>query len=335
MVNALRGDTMITLLHPWLLLLLPLPFLVYFALPEFKQKALAYRIPFFELAAKASEAHVASGSQVHAKPKVDLVFATLIWFCCVIAIAHPIKLGAVKHQDVITRDIMLAIDLSGSMAEQDFESSNGDIINRLDAVSNVVSEFINARENDRIGLIVFGTRAYLQVPFTQDLKMAERVLRDASVAMAGPHTAIGDAIGLALKLFEESQVTEKTLILLTDGADTGSRMSPLNAAHIAKSDGLKIFTIGIGNENGEGQYKVDFDTLAEIANITDGEFYRATNQDTLQNVYQEIDKIAAVKSKQPQARKQTSIVHIPLAIALLVYLIALLKSVITIRKAHV
>jgi len=335
LVNALRGDTVITLLHPWLLLLLPLPLLVYFALPEFKQKALAYRIPFFELAAKASEAPVASGSQVHAKPKVDLVFATLIWFCCVIAIAHPIKLGAVKNQDVITRDIMLAIDLSGSMAEQDFESSNGDIINRLDAVSNVVSEFINARENDRIGLIVFGTRAYLQVPFTQDLKMAERVLRDASVAMAGPHTAIGDAIGLALKLFEESQVTEKTLILLTDGADTGSRMSPLNAAHIAKSDGLKIFTIGIGNENGEGQYKVDFDTLAEIANITDGEFYRATNQDTLQNVYQEIDKIAAVKSKQPQARKQTSIVHIPLAIALLVYLIALLKSVITIRKAHV
>lgn len=326
---------MITLLHPWLLLLLPLPLLVYFALPEFKQKALAYRIPFFELAAKASEATVANGSQVHAKPKVDLVFATLIWFCCVIAIAHPIKLGAVKHQDVITRDIMLAIDLSGSMAEQDFESSNGDIINRLDAVTNVVSEFINARENDRIGLIVFGTRAYLQVPFTQDLKMAERVLRDASVAMAGPHTAIGDAIGLALKLFEESQVTEKTLILLTDGADTGSRMSPLNAAHIAKSDGLKIFTIGIGNENGEGQYKVDFNTLAEIAKITDGEFYRATNQDTLQNVYQEIDKVAAVKSKQPQARKQTSIVHIPLAIALLVYLIALLKSVITIRKAHV
>lgn len=326
---------MITLLHPWLLLLLALPLLVYFALPEFKQKALAYRIPFFELAAKASEAHVASGSQVHAKPKIDLVFATVIWLCCVVAIAHPIKLGAVKHQDVITRDIMLAIDLSGSMAEQDFENGNGVIINRLDAVTNVVSEFINARENDRIGLIVFGTRAYLQVPFTQDLKMAERVLRDASVAMAGPHTAIGDAIGLALKLFEESQVSEKTLILLTDGADTGSRMSPLNAAHIAKNDGLKIFTIGIGNESGEGQYKVDFDTLAEIAKITDGEFYRATNQDTLQNVYQEIDKIAAVKSKQPQARKQTSIVHIPLAIALLVYLIALLKSVITIRKAHV
>lgn len=323
---------MIDLTYPWLLILLPLPYLCYQLLPEYRQKAPAYRIPFFKLAAHAAKAHISSGSQIHSKAKLDILFASIIWLCCVIAATKPVLLEAEVNKRIMSRDIMLAIDLSGSMDEQDFNNNTQTPIRRLDAVKNVVSDFINTRNNDRIGLIVFGTRAYLQVPFTEDLAIAEKILADSSVAMAGPHTAIGDAIGLALKSFEESKVTDKALILLTDGADTGSRMSPINAAHIAKTEQLKIFTIGIGDEHGEGQYKVDFDTLSKIADITGGQFYRAINQAELQRIYSEIDKITLSESDSPQPQKRTSLVHLPLLFALLIYLIALSLHAGNLRK---
>ncbi|MEH6395895.1 VWA domain-containing protein [Pseudoalteromonas sp.] len=230
--------------------------------------------------------------------------------------------------ETTSRDIMLAIDLSGSMDEQDFPTANGEKIQRLQAVKNVVSQYIEDRKHDRIGLIVFGTQAYLQVPFTQDLQSAEQLLDNTQVAMAGPHTAIGDAIGLALKTFESSKVDNKVLILLTDGADTGSRMSPLNAAQIAKQSQLKIFTIGIGDEHADGQYRVDFATLKKIASTADGQFYSAQDSQSLEKIYQQIDEIAAVVTPVITTRKETSLVRIPLYFALLVFVIALLGQVI-------
>ncbi|WP_339617485.1 VWA domain-containing protein [uncultured Gilvimarinus sp.] len=316
---------MIVFKHLWLLCLLPLPLLLYFLLPAFRQKTLAVRIPFFSLAAEASGAKVAAGSQVYRKGVLDVLLAALVWGALVAALAKPVALGEPVTEQIITRDIMLAIDLSGSMEERDFPDQSGELIGRLDAVKGVVSQYIAERQNDRIGLIVFGSRAYLQAPFTRDLASAEQLLNDTSVSMAGPHTAIGDAIGLAIKHFESSQVTDKILILLTDGADTGSRMSPSNAAHVASQEGLKVFTIGIGDENGEGQYRVDFDTLRKIAATTGGAFYSAEDSDALTNVYQEIDKVAAVESDLPVTRQETSLVHWPLALALLVLLVAMLR----------
>ena len=335
MVNGIQGGLMMTLTYPWLLLLLPVPVIIYKLLPSYRQKALAYRIPFFKLAAEASGARVQSGSQLKQKPKTDLFIASLFWLMIVIALSNPVKLGDTTTENIISRDIMLAIDLSGSMDEQDFDNGNGQVLQRLAAVKNVVSDFISNRETDRIGLIVFGTRAYLQVPFTTDLSMAKSILDDATVSMAGPHTAIGDAIGLSLKTFTESQVEDKALILLTDGADTGSRMSPVNAAHIAQSDDLKIFTIGIGQEDGEGQYKVDFDTLKEISNISGGKFYRANNSEELGAIYQEIDKIAVTNSEKQVPREKTSLTHLPLGGALFIYLFGLVLTCIKVRKQHV
>lgn len=316
---------MIVFKHLWLLCLLPLPLLLYFLLPAFRQKTLAVRIPFFSLAAEASGAKVAAGSQVYRKGVLDILLAALVWGALVAALAKPVALGEPVTEQIITRDIMLAIDLSGSMEERDFPDQSGELIGRLDAVKGVVSQYIAERQSDRIGLIVFGSRAYLQAPFTRDLASAEQLLNDTSVSMAGPHTAIGDAIGLAIKHFESSQVTDKILILLTDGADTGSRMSPSNAAHVASQEGLKVFTIGIGDENGEGQYRVDFDTLRKIAATTGGAFYSAEDSDALTNVYQEIDKVAAVESDLPVTRQETSLVHWPLALALLMLLVAMLR----------
>ena len=322
---------MIVFKHLWLFCLLPLPLLVYLVLPAFRQKALAVRIPFFALAARASGAKVAAGSQVYRKAPLDVLLAALVWCALVVAVAKPVALGEPVTERIVTRDIMLAIDLSGSMEERDFPGSTGELIGRLDAVKTVVSQYIAARQDDRVGLIVFGTRAYLQVPFTQDLASAEQILDDSTVSMAGPHTAIGDAIGLAIKHFESSDVKDRMLILLTDGADTGSRMSPTNAAHIAEQEGLKIFTIGIGDENGEGQYRVDFDTLRKISEITDGMFYSAQDTEALQNVYREIDKASAVVSEKPITRQESSLVHWPLLAALLLVFLGLLKQLLRAR----
>ena len=309
----------------WLLALLPLPLIIYFVLPALRKKTLAIRIPFFALAAKASGAKVGSGSQRYHKHVFDILLGVLIWIALVLAVCQPVKLGAPIQESIISRDIMLAIDLSGSMEERDFPDSSGQNIQRLDAVKQVVSQYIQDRQDDRVGLIVFGTRAYLQVPFTQDLDSALEILNATEVSMAGPHTAIGDAIGLAIKHFESSKVKDRLLILLTDGSDTGSRMSPLNAAHIAKDEGLQVFTIGIGDEHGEGTYRVDFDTLRKIADISDAKFYSAQDSEALQNVYREIDKLAATRSEKPIQRAEHSLVHIPLLAAIVLMLLGMAK----------
>ncbi|WP_020207726.1 VWA domain-containing protein [Gilvimarinus chinensis] len=329
---------MIVFKHLWLLALLPIPLLAYFLLPALRQRALAIRIPFFNLAAEVSGARVGAGSQVFTKPLWDLIAGLLMWVLLVLALAEPVKLGEPIQEKVISRDIMLAIDLSGSMGEKDFPDTNGETIQRLQAVKNVVSQYISDRSEDRIGLIVFGTRAYIQVPFTQDLASAEEILRESSVSIAGPHTAIGDAIGLAIKHFESSKVKDRVLILLTDGADTGSRMSPLNAAHIAAEDGVKIFTIGIGDEHGEGQYRVDFDTLRKIAEITGAAFYSAQDSNALSQVYTEIDKIAATTSEKPIQRSEQALLVYPLVAALGLLILSFIISVIRVllmERRHV
>jgi Ca-activated chloride channel family protein len=323
---------MIVFKMPWLLTLLILPALLYWVLPSFKQKALAIRIPFFDLVAKASGVSVERGVRVYKKPTFDIVLSLLIWLCLVTALAQPIQLAESKTSTIISRDIMLAIDLSGSMEESDFPSPETNKIARLDAVKQVVGEFIDNRQNDRVGLIVFGTKAYLQVPFTQDLASTKQILFDSSAAMAGPHTAIGDAIGLAIKTFENSNIEEKVLILLTDGADTGSRMSPLNAAYIAKEEGLTVYTIGIGDEQGDGQYRVDFKTLREIARITDGRFYAATDSEKLTDIYTQIDQVAQARVEAQQSQAQTPLLHIPLIIAACLLLLGLLTQLLRTHK---
>lgn len=319
---------MIIFKHLWIFSLLLVPILLVWLLPAFRQKTLAIRIPFFSLAQQASGAATSKGEHSNKKYAYVWLSAALIWLSLVVALAEPTQLGAPVKSETTSRDIMLAIDLSGSMDEQDFPTGNGERIQRLQAVKNVVSQYIEDRKHDRIGLIVFGTQAYLQVPFTQDLQSAEQLLNNTQVAMAGPHTAIGDAIGLALKTFESSKVDNKVLILLTDGADTGSRMSPLNAAQIAKQSQLKIFTIGIGDEHADGQYRVDFETLRKIASTADGQFYTAQDSQSLENIYQQIDEIAAAVTPVITTRKETSLVHLPLYCALLIFVLALFAQVI-------
>ncbi|MDH3644943.1 MAG: VWA domain-containing protein, partial [Gammaproteobacteria bacterium] len=218
--------------------------------------------------------------------------------------------------------VMLAIDLSGSMDYVDLPDQDGFTARRLDVVQRVVDRFVSERTDDRIGLIVFGSRAYLQLPFTRDVDTARALVGLMEVAMAGPKTALGDAVGLAIRSFESSEVDERLLILLTDGNDTASKMTPINAAEIAKLKGVEIHTIGVGDPAARGEDRVDFDTLKAVATRTGGQFFNAQDESTLADVYRRIDAMSPGDVKTETWRPRESLVHWPVGAAVLLGLIA-------------
>ena len=195
----------------------------------------------------------------------------------------------------------------------------------------VVDRFVAARESDRIGLIVFGNRAYLQLPFTRDLATARELVALMDVGMAGPRTAIGDAIGLSIRSFETSTVDRRLMILLTDGNDTASKMTPINAAGIAALNGVEVYTIGVGDPEATGEDRVDFAALEAIAERTGGRFYDAADEASLDAVYRRIDELAAADVRTTTWRPRQSMVHWPAGAALIV---ALLTNVLLLSSAR-
>jgi Ca-activated chloride channel family protein len=283
---------MIALAQPAALLLLPLPFLFWWIVPARKERVSALRFPFFRQIVTATNATPGSGAVVLRRTRVQMVTASLIWLLLVVAIARPERLGAPIEVIKSARDIVLAIDLSGSMDTVDFENPDGTRVQRLAAVKDVVQRFVAERDGDRIALIVFGNRAFLQAPLTEDLTTIVELLGQTEVGMAGPNTAIGDVIGLSIRTFEASEVEQRLLILLSDGADTGSRMTPLNAAEIARARGVEIHTIAVGDPNAGGESRVDIRALEDIARRTGGSAFFASDVAALQNVYDRIDELA-------------------------------------------
>jgi Ca-activated chloride channel family protein len=195
------------------------------------------------------------------------------------------------------------------------------MLQRLAGVKRVIGDFIARRRGDRVGLILFGTKAYVQVPFTQDLATTRVLLDQTQVAMAGQQTAIGDAIGLAIKTFEASKAEQKVLILLTDGNDTASRVPPAHAADIARQHGLVIHTIGVGDPHASGENRVDLATLREVAGTTGGRFFRAEDGSELEAIYGEIDLLAPVKFQTQSWRPKLPLFHWPLGVAVLLTLL--------------
>jgi len=310
---------MLELAYPWALLCLPLPLLVLRLLPPKRNRVAALRIPFFEQVVAAAGATAGEGSVILRRSHWQLALAAVTWCLLVLALAKPEQIGEPITRTEAARDIMLAIDLSGSMDYRDFPAADG-TVSRFEAVQRVVAEFIAARENDRIGLIVFGDRAYSQLPFTRDLATAGALVQLMEVAMAGPQTALGDAIGLAIHAFESSDVDHRLLILLTDGNDTVSRMTPVNAAGIAASRGITIYTIGIGDTDATGEDRVDFAVLKELAERTGGQFFNAEDETALSAVYARIDALAAADVRSESWRPRTSVVHWPAGLSLLLLL---------------
>jgi len=323
------------LAYPWALLAVPLPLIAWWLLPPHRERVSALRVPFFADITAAAGASASEGAVVLRRRWLQIVTAVLVWLLLVAALAKPQRVGEPIVRTEAARDIMLAIDLSGSMAYRDFPGEGGGKLSRLEAVQRVVADFVTARESDRIGLIVFGDKAYLQLPFTRDLETAERLVELMDVAMAGPQTALGDSIGLAIHAFEESTVDERILILLTDGNDTASNMTPINAAEIARLNDVEIFTIGIGNTEASGEDRVDFDLLAEVARRTGGRFYNAEDQAALADVYRRIDDASVADVRTESWRPRTSLVHWPAGAALVLVLAGYVLLLLTARRRSV
>src|SRR6516162_4716133 len=238
---------------PWMFALLPLPFLVWWLLPPYRARQASVQVPFFDRLAAATGQTPQQGAVVRRRRAAQMIVAILVWILMVVALAWPQWVGDPLTREVSARDLILAIDISGSMDQRDFRAADGQMLTRLDGVKRVIKDFISRRHGDRIALILFGTNAYVQVPFTQDLQTAQQLLEQTQVGMAGQQTAIGDTIGLAIKTLEKSTAKQKLLILLTDGNDTASRVPPEHAADIAHQNGVVIYTIGVGDPAASGE----------------------------------------------------------------------------------
>ena len=321
---------MIEFAWPWAFLALPLPLLAWWLLPPFREQRASVQIPFFAKVAEATGQTPQKGAVVVRRLALQMIVAIIMWVLIIVALAQPQRVGEPIRHDISARDMMLAIDISGSMDQVDFETADQKRIKRLAGVKQVVDAFIARRKGDRIGLILFGTKAYIQCPFTQDLSTIQALLNQTEVGMAGPQTAIGDAIGLSIKAFEASKAQQKMLILLTDGNDTASRVPPAHAADIAREHGLVIYTIGVGDPNATGENRVDFDTLRTVASTTGGEFFKAANGAELERIYADIDRLAPVKLETQTWRPKLPLYQWPLGAAALLgiaaWLVLLLSS---------
>jgi Ca-activated chloride channel family protein len=309
---------------PWLLLALPLPWLLRWWLPPatVAQQA-ALRVPFLEDFAVAGS----GATGMRAPRRWPLWLALLAWCLLVLAAMRPQWLGDYVHIPVSGRDLMLAVDLSGSMQEKDFVL-RGEHVDRLTAIKHVAGNFIDRRVGDRIGLILFGDQAYLQAPLTFDRKTVKALLDESAIGLAGRSTAIGDAIGLAVKRLRQRSEKDRVLILLTDGANTSGVVDPIQAAQLAAHEGLKIYTIGVGADQMMvqdmlgGLMKInpstdlDEKTLKAIAKLTGGEYFRARDTRALEKIYGELDKLEPVKSDARQFRPRTALYYWPLGASL-------------------
>jgi Ca-activated chloride channel family protein len=337
-----------SLAWPWALIALPLPWLMYRLLPEALGLSEAgLRVPnlsSFETLRDRSDAEQLLNWRV--------LVAVLAWCLLVLAAARPERIGDELDVPVAGRNLMLAVDLSGSMDQKDFELA-GRRVDRLTATKAVASDFIARREGDRIGLILFGERAYLQVPLTLDRDTVKILLLEAEIGLAGEKTAIGDAITLAVRRVHEQKkdVGEQVLVLLTDGANTAGEVQPLKAAELAQQVGLRIYTIGIGAESMDVSSLVggrrainpsaDLDeaTLTQIAQLTGGRYFRATDTASLQDIYALVDDLEPVEEPESGFRPVKSYYFWPLGAALglvgLLCLAALLQRALLRRKAEV
>lgn len=334
MFNQMGGTTiMINMLYPWIFILLPFPWLIRRFWPQAKQlDQAALKVPFYQQMQQAMRS--VEHSSISSRSMLCSVIFYSIWCLLLVAGSGLQWLGQPVQLPRSGRDIMLAIDLSGSMQTQDMKI-NGQYLSRIAVVKQVAKQFISHRQGDRIGLILFGTHAYLQTPLTFDRQTVQHMLNDATVGIAGTQTAIGDGIGLAIKRLMRYPKQSRAMVLMTDGGNNAGVVTPLAAAKKAAEEGIKIYTIGLGANRMMvntlfGQREInpssdlDIDTLKRIAKMTGGKFYRANSGDVLQTIYNTIDQLEPVQADKVTLRPATALYPYPLAIAILIFGLCLL-----------
>ena len=314
---------------PWLLSAIPLPWLVHALLPPRASQVPALRVPWGERLRK-----VASAGLLQATSRGFPWLAMLAWILLCVAAARPQELGPPIAPPQVGRDMMLAVDLSASMGEEDMELG-GRLVDRLTAAKAVLADFLDRRAGDRIGLVVFGDRAYALTPLTLDRDSVRQQLDTSVVGLAGPATALGDAIALSTKRLQQQKTEQRVLILLTDGVNTAGVLEPAKAAQIARDAGVRIHAIAFGGEGGgalsvfgfslpTGGDEVDEAGLQKIAQLTGGRFFRARDTEALSGIYAEIDALEPVKRQGQAVRPKIERYPWPLGAALTIGLLALL-----------
>ena len=324
---------------PWAFVLLPAPLLIWWLLPPYREQVEAVRIPFFEQMASALGETPRRGGALLRTNWLQKLIAPLVWVLLVVGLARPQFVEPPIEKIESARDLMLAVDLSGSMDTRDMFDLDGNRITRLDAVKLVLDDFIARREADRIGVIVFGNQAFVQAPFTQDHTLVRTMLDQTEPRMAGPMTMLGDAIGLTIKTFEQSTARDRVLILLTDGNDTGSKVPPHKAAEIAAQNDLTIYPVAVGDPSSVGEGEMDLETLGDMARATGGRLFNAGNREELESVYREIDALTPEEIETTSYRPTRPLFFWPLGAAVVlvfVYhtLMALRMSLFAVKERH-
>jgi Ca-activated chloride channel family protein len=314
----------------WIFLLAPLPWILRQWLPAADSGEAALNVSFLPeleaLIGRRARANLSAWQQ-------QLPFA-LIWLLLLLACARPEWVGEPLPLAASGRDLMVAVDVSGSMEQRDMQWQ-GQEVNRLTLVKQLFSDFIEQRRGDRVGLILFGSQAYLQAPLTFDRHTVRTWLDEAVIGIAGKNTAIGDAIGLAVKRLRQRPANSRVLILITDGANTAGAIEPLTAARLAAEQGVKIYTIGIGADPDAGVMSMfglnpgsdlDEPTLKAIATQTGGQYFRARDADELEVIKASLDQLEPVAQQATQARPALALYCWPLSGALLLSLLLVARE---------
>jgi len=313
---------MISFAWPLLLLLLPLPLIIYF-LPKKEQNRASAALLVPNLLSSST-----TGVQNKDNKKSPLIILLLCWLLTVLALSQPQWLGDAVDIPTEGREMMIAVDLSGSMQIEDM-SLHGSTVNRLDMLKVVLGNFIERRVGDRLGLILFADDAYMQTPMTFDRKTVKQMLDESVLGLVGRKTAIGDAIALAVKRFDAKQKSNKVLLLLTDGQNTAGKISPEQALELAVAKDITIYSIGIGadvmlqqslfgSRRINPSSELDEQTLTKLAEQTGGKYFRAKDSQGMEKIYQLLDQLEPVEQDQQQMRPLTALFHWPLALALLI-----------------
>lgn len=324
---------------PWMIVLLALPFLVHFLGPDAKKgkasTAPEVSFPYIDRL-KASFPAQRQGKK---NGRAYTVVLSLVWLCLTFALMGPQLVDQFIPLQNTGYDLMLAVDLSGSMSALDY-AKGGAQVSRLDVVKSVVSDFIQQRQGDRVGLILFGSMAYLHVPLTLDTASVGKMLDNTMVGEAGDTTAIGDAIALAVQNMRDRPEKSRVVILLTDGGDNASVIPPLAAAKLAQQYGIRIYTIGVGSQGLvpiPGQYgqivlqefDLDEGLLQKIASTTGGSYFRAADTTALQNIYAQINKLERTRAETRSYIIRRPLYRYPLGGALMMLLLLSLSPVVT------
>ena len=317
--------------YPYVAFLAVLPILIYWILPAIKNRSTALIYPYFDASSKTANQKPKKASHIKKRSWFSSFCMFIIWLLLLSAMASPELVGKPERKVKTSRNFLILADLSFSMANNDWMIDNKKVT-RWEAVKNIMQDFIVKRESDKMGLIFFASNAYIQAPFTTDLKTVQTMLDEADVGMAGQMTNIGKAIVKGMDMFERDTIPNKVILLLTDGVDSGMDILPLDAANMAKKDSTIIYTVGIGDPGNVGS-DLDERTLTEIAELTKGQYFRAKDTEALENIYVELEKLEPVEYEEESYTPKTLLYYYPLGAALIFgFVLIMINNIVIIFK---